>query len=498
MWLLALGWLVQRNYLRPVSAVLAEATLRVPPGATYFAIQAGGRQIGFAASQLDTLRDTIRIQDVTVLHVPTSGTTERFEVRTLTNLTRTLDLRAFETSVRADHGRFVARGTLSDDSLLRVEIETVDGTRSSLSVIRRPLVMPALLPLHVAFVDRAIVGKSYALQLFDPVTMTLRDVNVSVTADSTFVFPDSAVFDSATARWEPARWDTAHAWRLSEVADGIERQLWVDELGQIVHAGVTTGYSLGRTAFEVAFENFQSARREPAAPEATAPEIVRATAIASNVTLPSRQLGELRLGIRRVEPDAVAPHRIAHQVVDTLVIRRVHPDATASAEDSADAFARFTAPDLLIESTDPRIAAQARQIVGRTRAPLSIAEQLNQWVFATVEKRRSTQLLSAVEVLDRRRGDCNEHTTLYIALARAMGLPARRVAGFLYVDGRFYYHAWPEVFINSWVPVDPTLGQVPADARHVRLTTGGLAGHLEFVQSIGPVRFDVISSDGIT
>ena len=30
-------------------------------------------------------------------------------------------------------------------------------------------------------------------------------------------------------------------------------------------------------------------------------------------------------------------------------------------------------------------------------------------------------------------------------------------------DGKFYYHAWPEVLLRDWVAVDPTFGQFPAD-----------------------------------
>ena len=47
-------------------------------------------------------------------------------------------------------------------------------------------------------------------------------------------------------------------------------------------------------------------------------------------------------------------------------------------------------------------------------------------------------------------------------------LPARIAAGLAYVDGKFYYHAWPEVLLGDWVAVDPTFGQFPADAAHLR------------------------------
>jgi len=50
---------------------------------------------------------------------------------------------------------------------------------------------------------------------------------------------------------------------------------------------------------------------------------------------------------------------------------------------------------------------------------------------------------------------CNEAATLFVALARSTGLPARTVAGLIYMNGRFYYHAWAEVYLTDWVAVTP-------------------------------------------
>jgi hypothetical protein len=76
-----------------------------------------------------------------------------------------------------------------------------------------------------------------------------------------------------------------------------------------------------------------------------------------------------------------------------------------------------------------------------------------------------------------------------------VGLPARTAAGLVYLDGSFYYHAWPEVYLGRWVAVDPTLGQVPADAAHVRFTVGGLARQIELIRLIGQLSIDVLRTD---
>ncbi len=76
-------------------------------------------------------------------------------------------------------------------------------------------------------------------------------------------------------------------------------------------------------------------------------------------------------------------------------------------------------------------------------------------------------------------GDCNEHAVLFAALARAAGVPARIEAGLVYLNGRFYYHAWPNVYVGHWLEMDPTWGQHAVDATHLALVEGELAEPLE-------------------
>jgi transglutaminase-like putative cysteine protease len=95
-------------------------------------------------------------------------------------------------------------------------------------------------------------------------------------------------------------------------------------------------------------------------------------------------------------------------------------------------------------------------------------------------------------------GDCNEHTALYVAMARSLGIPARIAVGVVHLRGAFYYHAWPEVRVEGaagrtvWIPVDPTLNQFPADATHIRLARGGLDRQAAILPAIGHARLTVL------
>ena len=119
-------------------------------------------------------------------------------------------------------------------------------------------------------------------------------------------------------------------------------------------------------------------------------------------------------------------------------------------------------------------------------------------VNGLLDKTPTISVPSAREVLRTRVGDCNEHTALYVALARAVGIPTRINVGLAWVLGAFYYHAWPEVYLEEpdgrglWLPVDPTFNQFPADATHVRLLRGGLDRQAAILPLIGKVKLAVL------
>ena len=500
-WLGAVGWLVTQQHLRGRSQLLADAALRVPPGATYFTLSLGGQQVGFASNKVDTLPDTILVQDVMRLQIPALGTILAVEARTEAVLTRTLRLRSFKAALRGDAARFTARGTVSGDTLLLVEIESSDSRQTARVPLEREIVLPALLPLRLVFGGDPRVDKTYTITTFDPLLLRKRDVHVTITAESTLVVPDSAAFDSTTAMWVPARWDTLRAWRIVLDDGSVSLHAWIDELGQLIQASSPVGFTMQRTAFEIAFENLR--RREVDAVQLAADlgdDVIRQTAIASHARLETGDLEQLRVRLGGVDLENFDLSG-GRQTLrgDTLLIRRetarqLSPVPRFSPE-LEQQLAAYLQSDPLIQVDDTRIQAQARRIKGRERNPVRLAQRLNEWVHASLDKRITVSVPSAVDVLETRRGDCNEHTVLYVALARAAGLPSRPAAGLVYIDGRFYYHAWPEVYLNGWVAVDPTLGQFPADAAHLRFTIGGLARQVELIRLIGKLQLDVLTVD---
>ena len=500
-WLVTLGWLVRREYLRPRGQLLGDVALNVSPTATYYRLELGGQQIGFASSRIDTIADTIRVEDLMILDVPALGTVEHVQAQTEILLSRSLRLRSFVATIRGSSVEFTARGWVSGDTVLKLEIESADSRQTMNVSLKEPIVLPAVVPLHLAFGDDLKVGNTYSLAMFDPILLENREVAITVTAESSLVVVDSAARNHDSTMWVPARWDTLDAWRVTQTVGGLEMDAWIDDMGQVVRATTPVGFTMERTAFEIAYENYRN--RDAAQPDALeGVDLIRRTAIAANIPLEIESLGELRVRLHGVDLAGFDLSGGRQTLAgDTLVIRRESPESFEPGyrlPASGAEVRRYLRSEPLVQSTDPRIRAQARQIVGRTRNPARAAELINRWVYDALDKRVTVSVPSAVEVLETRRGDCNEHTVLYVALARAIGLPARTAAGLVYVDGRFYYHAWPEVYLGRWVAVDPTFGQYPADAAHLRFTIGGLARQVELIRLIGRLQLEVVETRGVS
>ena len=143
-----------------------------------------------------------------------------------------------------------------------------------------------------------------------------------------------------------------------------------------------------------------------------------------------------------------------------------------------------------IQSKDSKIVSMAKEIVRDEKDTLKRARLIYDWVYRNIRKTPAITIPMAAEVLRSRRGDCNEHTTLYTALARAAGIPTRIALGLTYKDGFFYYHAWPEIFIGQWIAIDPTLGQFPADAAHIRITSGEIDKQMQILSVIGKIKIE--------
>lgn len=115
---------------------------------------------------------------------------------------------------------------------------------------------------------------------------------------------------------------------------------------------------------------------------------------------------------------------------------------------------------------DPKIKALASEL----KTPKAIYDYVSKTLkydFSRVQP--NVQRMGAVAALQNpTQAICMEFTDLFIAIARAAGIPAREVNGYAYTENpelqplslvADVLHAWPEYYDNDksvWIPIDPT------------------------------------------
>jgi hypothetical protein len=136
----------------------------------------------------------------------------------------------------------------------------------------------------------------------------------------------------------------------------------------------------------------------------------------------------------------------------------------------------------------------ARKLVQGASNSFEAVAMLAYWVNSNLEYdlEYAEVIKNSSWVLSNRKGTCDEFSSLFMALARAAGIPARYVAGIVYAREGWGYHGWAEVYLDGWVPVDATWMEVGwLDATHLRLGSFMDAGEVVMetrYAATGPVK----------
>lgn len=469
-WAGGFALLLARELNPSMASRLAEVALRITPITTYYVAERGGRHVGFASMAFDTVPGALQVTEYVVT---AGGDGPRVTDQLVVRLSRGLALREFE-RVRAEGTDSIRLAGRVEDSVLVVEGGAAPNVPLRESAFLGPLALAV-----AALLDAPRAGATTALTLVDPASGQSGPAALRVVAESLFVVVDSAVADSS-GRWFAVHKDTVRAWRL--VTDGPPAMdAWVDAQGLVVEALRPDGLVLRRTAFELAFENWRLANPAGAVSATAAGGIVAGTWLASGVPRPSAVLDSLTIRLGAAVPrDWPGRYGRSWRAGNTLTFARTAPARLTPRYELPGSdrwrvvFARQLARSPWIEAENPAILRRASRLANGTRNPSVVAQRIVSWVADSLRARAGLAPASAATALERKSGDAREFALLTTALLRAAGIPADPVAGLLFAGGRFYLHAWTEVYLGRWVPVDAMLGQFPADAGHLPFENGAV------------------------
>ena len=136
--------------------------------------------------------------------------------------------------------------------------------------------------------------------------------------------------------------------------------------------------------------------------------------------------------------------------------------------------APYLQSSLYIQVEDLRIQELARALRGDERDAWKVALRLRQWVYDhMVPRDTNVRFKSTLEVLEDMEGTCSEYAALYLALCRAVGLPARAAVGFIASHtGELVLHIWTQVYVGEWIDLDPSWAAETVDAAHIKTGQG--------------------------
>lgn len=428
--------------------------------------KAGERKIGHARRVSRRLVDGHRLEDRSTMSLAMLGTPQIVTTSLVAETDDDYALRRFTFTLVSPAASFSASGA-RDGRQLRVDYGP-DGTGSHLDLpLTEPITLQSALRPRIAAAQPAD-GARFVHTVFSPLTMGHETVTTVVEGREEI--------------------DGVETLRILESQRGMEARAWLDAQGRVLREEGALGFELRREPEELALVGL----------DAAAPvDLTVATRIPLHGEIADprgREKLTLRVGGKAADRIPDDPPRQVRRGTALDIVREAAPGPSGDAKPD-DGVARELAPSPFVESNDPQIIATAREIVGDATDPTERARRLLAWVHGEMTQAPSLTLPSAREVLRTKRGDCNEHAVLLVALARAAGIPARVVAGTVYLEDGFYYHAWAELWLGRWVSADAVFDQMPADATHVKLLVGGPEEHVRLGEVVGRLTFAAVEED---
>ena len=437
------------------------------------------KPIGYSHTRVDVNESSPRehylVENKVHLRLQLMGQAQEVYVETDVYLDTAQRLQRFAFLLSSRGYNVEVKGTRRSIDTYDIAIKTA-GTRSR-TTLRIPDDVVIYSPMTEMAMRNLKPGEHMVMRVLDPAS--LSTANITIRADRK---------ETVSYRGQPRETTV-----LTMDYLGMNMQSWVDGQGNVIRETTPFGWNMEQCTPDEAF----AAIREAGA----TPDLLAGMSVPCRGAIPdSWNCRVLRLRLSGV-PFADSDLRTERQTPILVATNEV--DLTVNAAEFREEAGSLTPDDAQknlrptpwVQSDNPELVKQAAAIVGARTQALQKATAICDWVYKNVAKEMTVSLPSAIDVLHTMAGDCNEHTYLFVGLARAAGIPARIHVGLAYHERAFYYHAWPAVYVGHWMEMDPTWGQHAVDATHIALVEGELANQIQIARVVGQLAIEVVSRD---
>lgn len=408
------------------------------------------------------LRETLHMR------LNTMGLIQEVVLKTTGNLNADFTLSSFSFNISSGRFHFSAKGSVSKN-ILSIQTQNSGSTKDIHIRVGKKIYIPSGI-INAAYASGMKPGDTFIFQVIDPLSMTREPVRIRVMGREKIV--NMGIETTAT--------------KLAMIYKGTTQLAWIGENGDVIREKGFLGIRLEKTTRDRALLGLQT---EPVQ------DLTEIASVPSNKIIENpMQLKEIKVKISNISFDAVQLEGGRQTVKDRILF--VNKEDRSDLPDILDTRKidkKFLMPSVFIESDHVQIQDVVKKIVSTDDSPLKKADKLVAWIHKNIEKRPVLSLPDALETLNNRVGDCNEHAVLLAAFARAAGIPAKIEAGLVYLNGRFYYHAWNLLYLGKWITADSIFGQIPADVTHIRFSSGSMQNPLDLMGIIGKIRLKVIT-----
>jgi len=429
-----------------------------------------GRKVGYTVTRIKAIKDLYEVNEEIFLTVNLMGSTQEILSSIRAVLDKEFLLNSFDFSLSSGLIEFKTFGTIKGNNLYLSMGEKGKEETKFIRLPSKPMISAGITQFFKSCTFK--IGDSYHFPVFDPVTMTTNPAVIKVVAKEVIEINS-----------KPYK-----AFRLEMNFLGRPMIFWIDEKGGSLKEKGFMGFTLVRSSPTKAPLGLDRSKRIDFYE-------LSAIKVAQRLKNP-RELSYLKVLFDQT-PSPMSVNGPRQSLTGrVLTVTKETPPFTASYtipyKGNENSLLHFLRPEMLIQSDDQEIISLARQIVEETTDPFLAAQMIMGWVFENLEKVPVVSIPNAKEVVRYKKGDCNEHATILTALLRAVGIPARIVVGLVYKDGKFYYHAWNEAYINRWISMDAILRQMPVDATHIKLIEGGIEKQIQIAGMIGNLTFTIL------
>ncbi len=429
-----------------------------------------GRKIGFSHSVLSKKDDGYNLHETVYMKINTMGMIQDINLDTQADLNSDFTLRTFDFILSSGRFEFKAKGTVSGDILSIYTEDSGTPRKVDIPVKNKPYMVAGV--VDAALAAGLKEGELITFDIFDPATMSQESVLLKVGAREEISIGGVR--------------QTAVKMLLS--FKGTKQDLWIGEKGEILKEQGMLGISLEKTTREEALSGLTLQASE---------DLTKIASVPSNIILENpEKLSVLKVKIEGIELESLKLNDERQTLENTALEIKKESLSDLPEQGGVDKrdlrLISYLKPSTFIQSDNGKILSVVVNTVNPTDTPLVKTRKLMNWINANIKKRPVISLPDAISTLENRAGDCNEHAMLMAALARAAGIPAKVEAGLVYLNGRFYYHAWNLLYLGKWIAVDSLFNQMPADVTHIRFSTGGQKEQLDLMGIIGNVKIKVL------